>query len=236
MAMESEFWTLCVKGNDIAAYDLRFLQLCTFCPGAVTPESRKIERYIWGLPGSIQASVTAAQKETIEEVMQLANTLILQVVRRVERRANDDKAKSNKRKNNDSSEKQTESQPSKKTAVVPFDKNGKKKGGHGGSTPLCTRCEKRHIGFCNVVCEKCNRQGHIGKNCRILNPTPISSFKPVADPSTSNTCYNCNEAGHIKRNCPKLKNSNAKAPSRVFSITAEKAKKDPRVVNGKFLL
>src|SRR5919199_5618556 len=96
MAMEAEFWQLRVKGNDISAYDLRFLQLCTFCPVAVTPESRKIERYILGLPGSIQASVTSAQKETIEEVMELANELMLQVVRRIERRANDDKAKDRK--------------------------------------------------------------------------------------------------------------------------------------------
>ena len=112
MEMEAEFWQLRVKANDIQAYDVRFLQLCNFCPDAVTPESRKIQRYIYGLPGSIQASTTAARLETIGEVMKFANDLILQVIRR--NAWKEEKSSGNKRKEVENSGKAVDTQPRKK--------------------------------------------------------------------------------------------------------------------------
>lgn len=38
-----------MKGADIEAYTSRVSDLVILCPGMIMPESKKIERYIWGL-------------------------------------------------------------------------------------------------------------------------------------------------------------------------------------------
>ena len=52
--LEVEYWNLTMKGTDIAAYTNRFHELALLCPTMVTPEYKKIERYIWGLSPQIQ--------------------------------------------------------------------------------------------------------------------------------------------------------------------------------------
>ncbi|GKC05965.1 reverse transcriptase domain-containing protein [Tanacetum coccineum] len=47
--MEQELWNLTLKGDDIEAYNNRFYELALMCPDLVTPEKKKIERYIRGL-------------------------------------------------------------------------------------------------------------------------------------------------------------------------------------------
>jgi len=47
--LEQELWNLAMKGSDITAYTNRFNDLSVLCPAMVTPLTKKIERYIWGL-------------------------------------------------------------------------------------------------------------------------------------------------------------------------------------------
>nr|KAJ0227360.1 hypothetical protein LSAT_V11C100046420 [Lactuca sativa] len=46
MLLEQELWTLTMKGLEINAYTARFNDLAVMCPALVTPEYKKIERYI----------------------------------------------------------------------------------------------------------------------------------------------------------------------------------------------
>ena len=55
--LEHELRNLKMKGSDIAAYTTRFCDLDLIFPGMVTPESKKIERYIWGLTPPTQGNV-----------------------------------------------------------------------------------------------------------------------------------------------------------------------------------
>ena len=48
--LEHELWNLKMKGSDIAAYTSRFDDLALLCPGMVTLESKKIERFICVTP------------------------------------------------------------------------------------------------------------------------------------------------------------------------------------------
>ncbi|XP_071739284.1 uncharacterized protein [Rutidosis leptorrhynchoides] len=63
---EVEFWELRMKNLEVEEYSNRFLELAALCPSMVTPESKKIEKYIIGLPPHIQGNVIAAGKENIE--------------------------------------------------------------------------------------------------------------------------------------------------------------------------
>lgn len=44
--LEHEFWILTMNGSDMTAYTNRFNDLAVLCPGMVTPEHKKVERYI----------------------------------------------------------------------------------------------------------------------------------------------------------------------------------------------
>nr|GFB85272.1 hypothetical protein [Tanacetum cinerariifolium] len=48
--IKQEMWNLTMKGDDIDGYTNRFHELPIMCPTLVTPECKKIERYIWGFP------------------------------------------------------------------------------------------------------------------------------------------------------------------------------------------
>ncbi|XP_023739513.1 uncharacterized protein LOC111887572 [Lactuca sativa] len=58
--LEQELWTLTMKDSEIKAYTARFNDLAVMCPTLVTPEYKKIERYIW----EIQRSVVVSKAES----------------------------------------------------------------------------------------------------------------------------------------------------------------------------
>ncbi|KAL7614378.1 hypothetical protein Lser_V15G06797 [Lactuca serriola] len=58
--LEQELWTLTMKDSEIKAYTARFNDLAVMCPALVTPEYKKIERYIW----EIQRSVVVSKAES----------------------------------------------------------------------------------------------------------------------------------------------------------------------------
>ena len=51
--LEQELWGLQMVGSDITTYINRFCDLANLCPDMVALESKKIERYIWGLSPQI---------------------------------------------------------------------------------------------------------------------------------------------------------------------------------------
>ncbi|XP_023750156.1 uncharacterized protein LOC111898487 [Lactuca sativa] len=52
--LEQELWNLTVQNSDIDTYITRFSELSLLCPGMITSEGKKIERFIWGLTAQIQ--------------------------------------------------------------------------------------------------------------------------------------------------------------------------------------
>ena len=65
-----------MKGSNIATYTARFYDLALLCLRMVTPKSKKIERYIWGLTQPTKGNVLAARPTTFESAKDLAQTLI----------------------------------------------------------------------------------------------------------------------------------------------------------------
>ncbi|KAD5960422.1 hypothetical protein E3N88_11894 [Mikania micrantha] len=73
--LEEEFWVHKMVGSEIEKYCTRFHELCKLCPAMVTPEYKKIEQFISGLPEQIQSMVTAFDHSTIQPLIRLAHKL-----------------------------------------------------------------------------------------------------------------------------------------------------------------
>ncbi|GKF84966.1 putative reverse transcriptase domain-containing protein, partial [Tanacetum coccineum] len=46
---------------------------------------------------------------------------------------------------------------------------------YGGSKPLCPKCNYHHDGLCAPKCHKCNRFGHLARDCRCPANTNASN-------------------------------------------------------------
>ncbi|GJS72368.1 putative reverse transcriptase domain-containing protein [Tanacetum coccineum] len=96
--LEIEPWNLKVKGNDFPAYTERFQELTLICTKFVANETKKVDKYINGLPDNIYGNVKSARPKTLDETIELANNLMDQKLRTYTERQSD-----NKRKADDSS-------------------------------------------------------------------------------------------------------------------------------------
>ncbi|GKC35223.1 putative reverse transcriptase domain-containing protein [Tanacetum coccineum] len=68
-------------GADHAAYTDRFHELARLVPHLVTPENKRIKRYIYGLALQIRKMVVATKPATIQKAVQKAGTLIDTAIR-----------------------------------------------------------------------------------------------------------------------------------------------------------
>nr|GEV66396.1 reverse transcriptase domain-containing protein [Tanacetum cinerariifolium] len=71
--LEIKLWNLKVKGNNVPTYTERFQELTLICTKFVANETKKIDKYISGLPDNIYGSVKSSRPKTLDETIELAN-------------------------------------------------------------------------------------------------------------------------------------------------------------------
>ncbi|GJS31723.1 putative reverse transcriptase domain-containing protein [Tanacetum coccineum] len=91
--LKSELWNHTMVGVVHAAYTDRFHELARLVPRLVTPKSRIIERYVYGLALQIRGMVAAMKPKTIQKAVQISGALTDEAVRngsikKVEKRGN----------------------------------------------------------------------------------------------------------------------------------------------------
>ncbi|GJR35040.1 putative reverse transcriptase domain-containing protein [Tanacetum coccineum] len=122
-------------------------------------------------------------------------------------------------------------------------RSGEKKP-YGGSKPLCAKCNYHHDGLCAPKCHKCNRVGHLARNCRSTANANTANNQKGTRSGQKPTCYECGVQGHFKRECPKLKNNNNRgnqvgggnALAKVYAVGHAGTNPDSNVMMGTFIL
>ncbi|GJU00567.1 putative reverse transcriptase domain-containing protein [Tanacetum coccineum] len=73
--------------------------------------------------------------------------------------------------------------------------------------PLCNKCKFHHEGPCTIRCGKCQKVGHLTRDCKAADSTTSNQRGQVVNQRVL-TCFECRRKGHYKGDCPKLKDQN----------------------------
>ncbi|GJT63670.1 putative reverse transcriptase domain-containing protein, partial [Tanacetum coccineum] len=241
--LEVELWNLKVKGTNVTGYNQRFQELALLCVRMFPEESDKVERYVGGLPDMIQGSVVASKPKTMQEATEMASELMDKKINTIAERQAENKRKfENTSRNNQNQQRQENKRQNTGRAYTAG--SGDKKS-YAGSKPLCPKCNYNHNGPCAPKCYKCNKFGHLGRNCRSSESVNPGSNQRGNGTGQGPTCFECGVRGHFKTDCPKLKNNNnnrgnqvrnANAPAKVYAVGHAGTNPDSNVVMGTFLL
>ncbi|GKF35695.1 reverse transcriptase domain-containing protein, partial [Tanacetum coccineum] len=91
--LETKLWNHVMVGAGHAAYTDKFHELARLVPHLVTPESRNIERYVYGHAPHICRMVAAMEPKTMQKVLQISGALANEAfrngsIKKVEKRGN----------------------------------------------------------------------------------------------------------------------------------------------------
>ncbi|GJX10718.1 putative reverse transcriptase domain-containing protein [Tanacetum coccineum] len=203
------------------------------CDRMFPKEIDKVEKYVGGLPDLIHFSVMATKPKTMHDAIEFATELMDKKINTWAERQAD-----NKRKSDDTARNNQNQQPNKRQNTGRAYAAGNGRRPYEGPRPLCSKCNYHHDGPCAPKCHKCNRFGHLSRDCR--NPPNVNTRAN----QRGNVCFECGAQGHFKKDCPKLKNNNnrgnrvgnAKAQAKVYAVGNAGANPDNNVVMGTFLL
>ncbi|GJU91177.1 reverse transcriptase domain-containing protein [Tanacetum coccineum] len=98
--METEFWNLSVKNNDMATYTQRFQELTMMYTKMVLEEEDRVEKFIGGLPDNIQGNVITAERIRLQDAVRIANNLMDQKLKGYAIRNAENKRRLNNYRNN----------------------------------------------------------------------------------------------------------------------------------------
>ncbi|GKA23672.1 putative reverse transcriptase domain-containing protein [Tanacetum coccineum] len=199
--LETELWNHVMVGAGHAAYTDRFHELARLVPHLVTPESKKIERYVYGLASQIRGMVAAMEPKTMQKAVQISGALTDEAVRngsikKVEKRGN--VGEPSKDKNGRDDNKRTRTGNAFATTANPVGRE------NTGAWPKCATCNSYHAprGPCRT-CFNCNRPGHLARDCRVVprNVNPVNVRNPTP---ARGACHECGSIDHLKPACPRL--------------------------------
>ncbi|GKE74859.1 putative reverse transcriptase domain-containing protein, partial [Tanacetum coccineum] len=200
--LETELWNHVMVGAGHAAYTDRFHELARLVPHLVTPKSRKIERYVYGLALQIRRMVAVTEPKTMQKAMQISGALTNEAVRNgsiknVEKRRNT--REPSKDKNGRDDNKRTKTGNAFATTTNPVGRE------NTGAWPKCTTCNSYHAPRepCRT-CFNCNHLGYFARDRRVI-PRNVN---------------------------PGRGNQGNQARGRAFMLGAEEARQDLNIVTG----
>nr|GEX31018.1 putative reverse transcriptase domain-containing protein [Tanacetum cinerariifolium] len=234
------------------AYTDRFHELARLVPHLVTPKSRKIERYVYGLSPQVRGMVAATKPKIIQMAVKIFGALTDEAVKNgsikmFEKRENMGEPSNDKNSKDDNKRTRTGNAFATTANLVETENTG--------AWPKCTTCNSYHTlgGPCHT-CFNCNDLGHFTKDYRVVprNVNPLNVRNPAP---AREACYECGSTDHLKPTCPRLNraqglggnlpnqvvinsrgqgrgNQENQARGRAFMLGVEEACQDPNIMTG----
>ncbi|GKB76225.1 putative reverse transcriptase domain-containing protein, partial [Tanacetum coccineum] len=174
-----------------------------------------------GLPDNIQENVIVAEPTKLQDAVRIANNLM------------DQKLKGYVMKNDENN-------------LRAYTAGHNEKKGYAGPLPYCSKCKLHHEGPYTVKCGKCNKVGHMTRDCKNAVTVPATQRAPLVNQRVP-TCFECGRQGHYRSEYPKLKNQNSgnktgnkngigEARGKAYVLGRGDANPGSNVVTGTFLL
>ncbi|GKB34037.1 putative reverse transcriptase domain-containing protein [Tanacetum coccineum] len=255
--LETEFWNHAMVEAGRAAYTDRFHELARLVPYLVTPENKRIDRYIYGLDPQIQGMVAAIEPATIQKAVQKAGTLTDEAIRNgslkknTEKRGSDEEPSRDRNVKDDNKRSRTGNAFAATVNPVRIE--------YTGTTPKCMNYNLNYLpeSLCRA-CFSCNRLSYLAKDYRVVPRmvNPVNARNPTA---ARGACFECGGTDHFKAACPRLNqaqrlrggrpnqivaidggqgrgNNGNRARGGAFMLGAEEARQDPNLMTGMFTL
>ncbi|GKA59029.1 putative nucleotidyltransferase, ribonuclease H [Tanacetum coccineum] len=225
--LETEFWGHAMVGAGYAAYTDRFHKLARLVPYLVTPENKRIERYIYGLAPQIRAMVAATKPTIIQSDVLKAGMLTNEVIRNGSLRKNTEKRGNGRELSRDDNKRSRTGRAFSTTTNSVWKE-------YTGTVPKCTNCSFHHNPKMPCrKCTNCNLLGHFAKDFRV-GPRMVTLVNARNLTTTRGACFKCGvmaiEGGQGRGN-----NGN-QAQGGAFMMGAEEALQDLNIVTGTFTL
>ncbi|GJZ35477.1 reverse transcriptase domain-containing protein [Tanacetum coccineum] len=175
----------------------------------VPEEEDRVEKFIGGHPDNIQGNVIAVEPIKLQDAVRIANNLM------------DQKLKGYAVKNAEKKRRLEVNQRDNRGQQPPFKRpnvrgqnvaraytagNNEKKP-YNGLLPLCNKRKLHHEGPCTVRYGKCNKVGHLTRDCKVTISTTSTQRGQVVNQRVV-TCYECGGQRHYQSDCPMLKDQN----------------------------
>ncbi|GKE69909.1 putative reverse transcriptase domain-containing protein, partial [Tanacetum coccineum] len=180
--MEQELWTLTLKGDDIEAYESK--EISSSKPAtlheAINMARELVEQAVQGRAARIGES----NKRRWEDHQRNTN-------HNNPNYNNNPKNNNNRNRNNNHHQQQNRRlETARAYAAAPTE--GKV---YAGNLPKCNQCNLHHHGACPLKCQRCQRMGHMEKDCRARLLGAGDNFLQHV------TCFGYGEKGHYKDKC-----------------------------------
>ncbi|GJS76325.1 putative reverse transcriptase domain-containing protein [Tanacetum coccineum] len=153
--------------------------------------------------------------KTMQEAVEMATELMDKRVSTIAERQAENKRKfENTSRNNQNQQQQNKRQNTGRAYTAG---SGYKKQ-YGGSRPLCSKCNYHHDGPCAPKCYKCNKFGHIARDCMSERNANNTNNQKGTGSGQRPTCFECGVQGHFKKECPRLKNNKGNRVAGTFLL------------------
>ncbi|GJV40354.1 putative reverse transcriptase domain-containing protein [Tanacetum coccineum] len=243
--METELWNLNVKNNYLTAYTQRFQELTMMCTKMFPEEEDRVKKFIEGLPDNIQGNVIAAEPTRLQDAVRIANNLKDQILKgyAVKNVKNKRRFEVNQRENYRQQPPFKRPNVGGQNVARAYTAGNNEKKPYNGLLPLCNKCKLHHEGPCTVRCGKCNKVGHLTRDCKVTISTTSTQRGQVVNQRVV-TCFECGRQGHYISDYLKLKDQNhrnkdgnkngvGEARGKAYVLDANP---DSNVVKGTFIL